>query len=59
MSKALKLLLLVIASISGFFLMAWAYGTPLGHPISTVAFLLGFGLIIGGPVCFLIFLLRK
>ncbi|NEU06836.1 hypothetical protein GZH53_00790 [Flavihumibacter sp. R14] len=45
---------LISASVfSGWFLTGWGYSTELGHPVSTIAFLLGIALVVTGVVLFI------
>ena len=48
----------IVAIILGWVLIAFAFTTKLGHPTSTIALLLGFGLFFGGLV-YLISTLKK
>ena len=44
MNYKLKVILLLISVALGWLLAGIGYTTPLGHPISTICFLLGLGL---------------
>ena len=55
MTRIHKILLSILAIVLGWFLLGFGYGTTLGHPISTVSFLIGFALCPSGFIALIIF----
>ena len=56
MTRTHKILLCILAIILGWFLLGFGYGNTLGNPnISTISFLLGFALCLGGFIAIIIF----
>ncbi|MBA4275218.1 MAG: hypothetical protein C0430_00440 [Flavobacterium sp.] len=59
MKNNTKLLLSLLIMIVGWLMSGFGFTTKLGHPISTICFLLGFTLTIIGIIFFIIIIKEK
>ncbi|MFN5849326.1 MAG: hypothetical protein ACK5UE_02425 [Chitinophagales bacterium] len=59
MSKTLKLIISIIGTISGWLMAGIGFTVRLGHPINTILFLGGLGLMIFSGIAFIVLLITK
>jgi len=59
MTKNSKVMLSITSIIVGWLLCGFGYTTTIGHPFSTICFLTGIGLSIGGLIFLIVNLNRK
>ena len=59
MTKSIKIVISIMIIIIGWILDAFAFTTKIGHPISTIALLLGLGLFFGGLIYLIITIKNK
>jgi len=59
MSKKSKVIFSITSIIVGWLLGGFGYTTTIGHPLSTICFLAGIGLSLGGLIFLIVNLNRK